>query len=251
LTKQLGPPLIGLFAARAPLRYVQPTDVAPEKRKTRAITGIAEYVHLLGQDDGYVPTETHQEQQERKRRERKETFEAKLTERLKQYNPAEDPEVRGDPYKTLFVSRLAYSVTESDLRTVFEPYGAIDRIRLVNEKDTGKSRGYAFIVFEHERDMKTAYKETDGIKIKDRRICVDVERGRTVKNWKPRSLGGGLGGRHYTKPTRRIDTYSHAPSNYSRGPSGPAAGRYTSDRGTDRTGSSAPRGRSSDRNGRT
>src|SRR5437667_1350263 len=39
----------------------------------------------------------------------------------------------------------------------------------------------------------------DGIRIKDRRIKVDVERGRTVKGWKPRRMGGGLGGRGYTK----------------------------------------------------
>src|SRR5437763_95237 len=39
----------------------------------------------------------------------------------------------------------------------------------------------------------------DGIRIKDRRIKVDVERGRTVKGWRPRRLGGGLGGRGYTK----------------------------------------------------
>ena len=44
-----------------------------------------------------------------------------------------------------------------------------------------------------------AYKETDGIRIKDRRVLVDVERGRTVKGWRPRRLGGGLGGRGYTK----------------------------------------------------
>jgi U1 small nuclear ribonucleoprotein 70kDa len=44
-----------------------------------------------------------------------------------------------------------------------------------------------------------AYKETDGIRIKDRRVCVDVERGRLVTGWKPRRFGGGLGGRGYTK----------------------------------------------------
>ena len=39
----------------------------------------------------------------------------------------------------------------------------------------------------------------EGIRIKDRRIKVDVERGRTVKGWKPRRFGGGLGGRNYSK----------------------------------------------------
>jgi U1 small nuclear ribonucleoprotein len=54
-------------------------------------------------------------------------------------------------------------------------------------------------VYEREKDMKAAYKETDGIKIKDRRVLVDVERGRTVSGWRPRRFGGGLGGRGYTK----------------------------------------------------
>lgn len=44
-----------------------------------------------------------------------------------------------------------------------------------------------------------ALESCDGIRIKDRRIKVDVERGRTMKDWKPRRLGGGLGGRGYTK----------------------------------------------------
>ena len=76
-----------------------------------------------------------------------------------------------------------------------------------------RSRGYAFIVYERERDMKglspssssicfldnfgaaAAYKESDGLHIIGKKILVDVERGRTVRGWKPRRLGGGLGGR--------------------------------------------------------
>ena len=42
--------------------------------------------------------------------------------------------------------------------------------------------------------MLAAYKQADGKKIENRRIVVDVERGRTVKGWRPRRLGGGLGG---------------------------------------------------------
>src|SRR5215475_12154949 len=62
-----------------------------------------------------------------------------------------------------------------------------------------------------------AYKETDGIRIKDRRVLVDVERGRTTKGWRPRRFGGGLGGRGYTKvmPTRPM-----GPGNFN-APSGP------------------------------
>ncbi len=48
---------------------------------------------------------------------------------------------------------------------------------------TGKSRGYAFVEYEHKADMKEAYKAADGKKIEGRRVLVDVERGRTVENW--------------------------------------------------------------------
>ena len=42
--------------------------------------------------------------------------------------------------------------------------------------------------------MKDAYKDADGVKINGRRVLVDIERGRTVDDWKPKRLGGGLGG---------------------------------------------------------
>lgn len=41
--------------------------------------------------------------------------------------------------------------------------------------------------------LTAAYKQADGRKIDGRRVLVDVERGRTVPNWRPRRLGGGLG----------------------------------------------------------
>lgn len=47
----------------------------------------------------------------------------------------------------------------------------------------GKPRGYAFIEFEHKNDMKSAYKMADGRKVENKRVTVDVERGRTVPNW--------------------------------------------------------------------
>ena len=49
-----------------------------------------------------------------------------------------------------------------------------------------------------------AYKHADGKKIDGRRVVVDVERGRTVKSWKPRRLGGGLGGTRRGGPNENI-----------------------------------------------
>lgn len=63
------------------------------------------------------------------------------------------------------------------MKREFEQYGPIRYIRMVTNNE-GKPRGYAFIEFEKDDDMTTAYKKADGKKLDDRRIVVDVERGR-------------------------------------------------------------------------
>jgi len=120
-------------------------------------------------------------------------------------------------YKTLFVGRLAYEVTERKLLREFEAHGPIKDIKLVYERKPGekddhnadpatrKSRGYAFVEYEREEDMKRAYKYADAMRIDGRPIVVDVERGHTVPNFLPRRLGGGLGAtRHADKPPGKL-----------------------------------------------
>ncbi|MCJ1325161.1 hypothetical protein MMC10_001823 [Thelotrema lepadinum] len=214
MTDKLPHNLLALFAPRPALRYLPPSDHAPENRKTHKISGVAAFMSEF-EDYGkmdYETTESWFEKKERIKAEKREKQKELQNDDYEGYKPAEDPQVRGDPYKTLFVARLSYDVKEIDLEKEFGRYGPIERIRVVTDnspdvKEDGTkkkkkkkpNRGYAFIVYEREKDMKAAYKETDGIRIKDRKVLVDVERERIVKNWKPRRLGGGLGGRGYTK----------------------------------------------------
>lgn len=114
---------------------------------------------------------------------------------------AEPGDLTKDPYHTLFVSRLDFGVTEADLTKVFEKYGRILSVKLVRDTNTtageaaaAKSKGYAFIEYSSSREMKDAYRDADGVKILNRKCCVDVERGRTLKDWKPMRVGGGRGG---------------------------------------------------------
>ena len=73
---------------------------------------------------------------------------------------------------------MSYDTTEKKLRREFEQYGPIKAVKMVVDKVSGKSRGYAFIEFENEADVAVAYKRADGNRIDDRRVVVDVERGR-------------------------------------------------------------------------
>merc|ERR1712232_1470063 len=116
----------------------------------------------------------------------------------------------GDPFKTLFVARVSYDTTEKKLKREFEVFGSIKKVRMVYDQK-GKPRGYAFVEFEHERDLKNAYKQGDGKKIDGRRVMVDVERGRTVEGWLPRRLGGGRGPGRVGKPSKKNQKKQKAP----------------------------------------
>ncbi|KAJ5881059.1 U1 small nuclear ribonucleoprotein [Penicillium subrubescens] len=222
MTDKLPPPLLALFQPRPPLRYIAPTDRAPEDCPKSTISGVAQYLAAAKEFEEEAPynaTECWLQRKWREKVEKKEALTSQLTDGFQTFNPKEDPQARGDPFRTLFVARLSYDVKEADLEREFGRFGPIERIRIVKDTVSPKAgkkahRGYAFIVYEREKDMKAAYKETDGIRIKDRRVLVDVERGRTTKGWKPRRFGGGLGGRGYTKamPSRPMGPGFSAPS---------------------------------------
>lgn len=139
--------------------------------------------------------ESPRDRKERKKIEKQRKNLEYLRDQSEKWNPATDPKINiaADPFKTIIVARLNYDTSEKRLAREFERFGPISSIRLIRDILTGKSRGYAFIEYEREKDAKIAYREGNGMKIDERRVCVDVERGRTVKGWKPRRLGGGLG----------------------------------------------------------
>ncbi|KAI6245865.1 U1 small nuclear ribonucleoprotein [Erysiphe necator] len=210
MTAQLPPNLLALFTPRPPVRYIPPSDHPSEDRRTASITGVAAFLPYLQEykdKDNYQPTESWLQRHDRLKLEKRERQNQLLTEVSKLYKPQEDPNIRGDSFKTLIVARLSYDATEKDLESEFGRFGPIERIRIVVDthqdekpnKKKKKHRGYAFVVYEREKDMRAALDGCDGVSIKGRRIKVDVQRSMTVKGWKPRRFGGGLGGRNYTK----------------------------------------------------
>jgi U11/U12 small nuclear ribonucleoprotein SNRNP35 len=146
------------------------------------------------------------------------------------YDVSRDLNIQGDPYCTLFVARLHADTSEATLHSVFGRFGDIRRLRLVRHIVTQESRGYAFIEYVRERDFEAAfyaanrypkiddrgaierigccnvlrfivyinlsmYNDAHRMMIDGRMILVDYERERVMKGWKPRRLGGGLGGK--------------------------------------------------------
>ena len=153
MTHKLPPNLLALFAARPALRYLPPSDHAPEERTTSNIGGLAQYLSALEdykEEIAYEPTESWLQRKDRIKLEKKERQERLITEGLNslsmryrhrcshKYDRAddfgclekqEDPNVRGDAFKTLFVARLSYDTIEKDLEREFGRFGPIERVR--------------------------------------------------------------------------------------------------------------------------
>ncbi|OWP01400.1 hypothetical protein B2J93_2810 [Marssonina coronariae] len=194
MTDKLPPNLLALFAPRPPLRWVPPSDHPSEDRKTANISGLASFLPKLAEykeTDKYEPTESWLQKKDRIKAEKRSAQEALIKNGPLAYKPDEDPNIRGDAFKTLIVARLSYEANDQDIEREFSRFGPIERIRIVVDthqdekpnKKKKKHRGYAFVVFEREKDMRAALENCDGIRIKDRRIKVDVQRAKTVVAW--------------------------------------------------------------------
>ncbi|KAF5180285.1 U1 small nuclear ribonucleoprotein, partial [Thalictrum thalictroides] len=246
----LTPTLLKLFEPRPPLEYKPP----PEKRKLPIKTGIAQYVSNFAEpgDPEYAPpakkAETSAQRRARIHQQRLEEGAKIAAKELEKYDPSSDPNISGDPYKTLFVARLNYETTENRLKREFESYGPIKKVRMIMDKVNNKPRGYAFIEYSHTRDMKAAYKQADGRKLDNKRVLVDVERGRTVPNWRPRRLGGGLGSSRVGGEDVNMKYSGREPQQLTSGPSRSEEPRAREERHVDRDSEkSRERGRDRDR----
>ncbi|MGI9275493.1 MAG: RNA recognition motif domain-containing protein [Endozoicomonas sp.] len=90
----------------------------------------------------------------------------------------------------LFVGNLPFSASENDLQEMFEQFGEIDEIRVITDRETGRSRGFAFVTFTEKEAADSALamngKDLHG---RDMRVNIATER-------RPGGGGGGGGPRN-------------------------------------------------------
>ena len=91
----------------------------------------------------------------------------------------------------LFVARLSYNATEDELKNIFSTHGEITECSIATDKDTGKSRGFAFVKFTSRKAGEKAIKELDGSEIHGRKISVQES-----NDGGDRRGGRGRGNRH-------------------------------------------------------
>ena len=90
--------------------------------------------------------------------------------------------------KNIFVGNLDFGATESSVRALFEPYGAVDKVNVITDRDTGRSRGFAFVTMNDSAQAESAINALNGANLDGRALNVNEARP------KPEGGGGGRGG---------------------------------------------------------
>lgn len=89
----------------------------------------------------------------------------------------------------IFVGNLSYQTTEAELESAFGAYGAVERVSVVRDRDTGQSRGFAFVEMTNSNEAANAITSLNGREINGRAINVNEARPREERS------GGGGGNR--------------------------------------------------------
>src|SRR5213596_2895945 len=94
----------------------------------------------------------------------------------------------------LYVGNLPFNTTENELQELFSQAGAVQEVTLMQDKFTGKSRGFAFVTMASETDAQNAITQFNGKSVEGRPLTVNEARPREARPGGP-SGGGGGGGR--------------------------------------------------------
>jgi len=93
--------------------------------------------------------------------------------------------------KNIFVGNLDFSATDSSLRALFEPYGNVERVNVVTDRDTGRSRGFAFVEMTDAAQADAAIAALNGASLDGRALNINEAR--------PKTSGGGGGGGGFSR----------------------------------------------------
>ncbi|MGE5645755.1 MAG: RNA recognition motif domain-containing protein [Acidobacteriota bacterium] len=92
--------------------------------------------------------------------------------------------------KSIFVGNLDFGTTEDSIRSLFEQHGAVDRVNVIRDRDTGQPRGFAFVEMADSSEAERAITALNGSSLDGRAINVNEARPRAERP----GFGGGGGG---------------------------------------------------------
>ena len=94
----------------------------------------------------------------------------------------------------IYVGNLSYEVTEEDLRLALEPFGQIESVTIIKDKQSGQSKGFGFVEMASKAEGQVAIEGLNGKELKGRTLNVNEARPRTESRGSGGGYGGGRGG---------------------------------------------------------
>jgi RNA recognition motif-containing protein len=91
--------------------------------------------------------------------------------------------------KKLYVGNLPYTMTDSELQTLFEQFGQVQSVQIIMDRDTGRSKGFGFVEMSSPQEAQAAIDGLHGKDVNGRQLTVNEARPR-----EDRGGGGGRGG---------------------------------------------------------
>jgi RNA recognition motif-containing protein len=96
--------------------------------------------------------------------------------------------------KNLFVGNMSFQTTEGDLRALFEPFGQVARVHIAMDRETGRSRGFAFVEMPNDAEAAAAMQGLDGKDLGGRNLKVNEARPKEASSGPRGPRSGGPGG---------------------------------------------------------
>jgi RNA recognition motif-containing protein len=81
----------------------------------------------------------------------------------------------------IYVGNLAYSLSESELRDAFAAYGEVSSVKILMDRETGRSRGFGFVEMPNQNEAETAVAECNGKEVGGRPLRVNEARPREAR----------------------------------------------------------------------
>src|SRR5476651_2543960 len=94
----------------------------------------------------------------------------------------------------LYVGNLAYGVTDSDLETMFAPFGTVQSAQVIMDRDTGRSKGFGFVEMGSSDEATAAINALNGKEVDGRKLTVNEARPKEDRGGGRSGGGGGRGG---------------------------------------------------------
>lgn len=98
----------------------------------------------------------------------------------------------------IYVGNLSFRATEQDLRDAFSAFGSVSKVSIVTDRETGRSRGFAFVEMDNSNEAQAAIEGLNNTKIADREISCNEARERESRpsggGYRGGNRGGGGGG---------------------------------------------------------